>query len=75
MMDLTKEEKDTLKNIINNIDYGILIGQYDAKNGSREFMNGIATAMEFFAYSVSEDFGSNFERNFFKNILDSNMKI
>jgi Uri superfamily endonuclease len=43
----------------------------DAKNGDEHFMYGVLTAMTFFAYLISEDFGDEFDDNFTKNMLDS----
>lgn len=70
MIELTDTEKSTLKDIFDKIDVGILKGHYDAKYGDEHFMYGILTAMSFFAYLVSEDFGNEFDENFAKNMLD-----
>lgn len=71
MIELTDTEKSTLKDIFDKIDVGILKGHYDAKHGDDNFMYGIQTAMSFFVYLVSEDFGDEFDENFTKNMLDS----
>lgn len=75
MIELTDIEKSTLKDIFDKIDVGILKGHYDAKHGDAKFMYGIFTAMSFFAYLVSEDFGDEFDKNFTKNMLDSEKDV
>jgi hypothetical protein len=71
MIVLNDIEKSVLKGIFDKIDVGILKGCYDAKNGDEHFMYGVLTAMTFFAYLISEDFGDEFDDNFTKNMLDS----
>ena len=75
MIELNDTEKSTLKNIFDKIDTGLLKGHYDAKHGDEHFMYGILTAMNFFAYLVSEDFGDKFDDNFTKNMLDSEKDV
>lgn len=75
MIELTDIEKSTLKNIFDRIDVGMLKGNYDATHGDVQFMYGVQTAMNFFAYLVSEDFGDEFDDNFIKNMIDSEEKI
>jgi hypothetical protein len=43
----------------------------DAKNGSWEFMHGVACVIEYLAYQVSEEYGEKFSEEFFKNMEKS----
>lgn len=49
-------------------DCGILRGCYDKKNGNKHFMYGVSSVMEYFAYSVNENFGDTVSQ-----IIDKNM--
>jgi hypothetical protein len=70
MLNLTENEKEVLKKIITESmeDCGILRGCSDRKNGNRLFMYGVTTVMEYFAYSVDENFGDTVSQ-----IIDKNM--
>ena len=57
-----------------NSECGLLIGQYDAKNGSKELMYGIDIVMEWIAYRVSEADGDAFSNLFLKNMSESEKK-
>lgn len=61
-------------NDILNSDCGLMVGKYDAKNGSSEYMAGISTVMEWIAYRASEADGDAFSEMFIKNLLDSEEK-
>lgn len=61
-------------NDILNSDCGLMVGKYDAKNGSGEYMAGISTVMEWIAYRVSEADGDAFSEMFIKNLLESEEK-
>ena len=50
---------------------GVFNGTFDAKNGSWEFMHGVACVMEYLAYQVSEEYGEKFSEEFFKNMEKS----
>lgn len=50
---------------------GAFNGTFDAKNGSWEFMHGVACVMEYLAYQVSEEYGEKFSEEFFKNMEKS----
>lgn len=50
---------------------GLLVGHYDAKNGSKELMYGIDIVMEWIAYRVSEADGNAFSNLFSKNMSAS----
>lgn len=72
MVILSKKEKKVIKKVIDEMSKcGLFCGEYDAKNGDAKFMYGIATAMEYFAYLISEDYGKEFEKIFFKNLAKS----
>lgn len=51
---------------------GLFTGNFDSKNGSKNFMYGICTVMEFIAYNASEqdynDFGEIWLENFTKSL-------
>ena len=70
MLNLTENEKEVLKKIITESmeDCSLLRGCYDKKNGNIPFMYGINTVMEYFAYSIDENFG-----NTVTQIIDKNM--
>ena len=70
-MDRVREAYRIVLNDILNNDCGMFIGEYDAKNGSAEFMNGIGTVMEYLAYLVSDEYGAKFEDIFLKNLIKS----
>lgn len=53
----------------------LFTGIYDAKNGKRDFMFGIATIMEFIAYNVSPNTYNDFNSLFYKNMTTSEKKV
>lgn len=57
-----------------NIGVDLFVGIYDAKNGSRSFMHGIATVMESIAYNASEDTYEKFSKLFYDNMIKSEQK-
>lgn len=61
-------------NDILNSGCGLMVGEYDAKNGSDQFMHGISTVMEWIAYRVSEVDGDEFSDLFIKNMIASEQK-
>jgi hypothetical protein len=72
MTELTQEEKKVVQKVVDGMaECGLFCGRYDAKNGSAEFMHGIATVMEYLAYLVSDDYGAEFVDIFFKNMKKS----
>ena len=71
-MELTREEKQTIQKVVENMsECGMFCGRYDAKNGSKKFMYGIGTVMEYLAYLVSEEFGEQIDSEFLKNMKKS----
>ena len=45
-------------------------GIYDAENGSKEFMHGVASVMECIAYNINADMASAFSASFLNNMYD-----
>ena len=58
-------------NDILNSGCGLMVGEYDAKNGNEQFMHGINTVMEWIAYRVSDADGDAFSDLFVKNLIKS----
>ncbi len=73
MLILNKEEKKIVKRVVEDLmeQNGLFRGNYDAKNGNEHFMYGISTLLEYIAYSVDENFGSEVENIFVKNMKKS----
>lgn len=75
---MTKTVQDAYRIVFNdmlNSECGLLVGQYDAKNGSNHFMYGISTVMEWIAYRVSEPDAIAFSELFLKNMAESEKKV
>ena len=53
---------------------GLLVGRYDAQNGKKDFMYGVAMVMEYIAYKVSDSVGDTFSDLFTKNMIQSKKK-
>lgn len=68
-----KEEIEDLLEEMKQV--GVFNGTFDAKNGSWEFMHGVACVMEYLAYQISEDYGEKFSEEFFKNMEKSIDKV
>lgn len=67
-----QNEKDVLKKVVDEMkQIGIFIGEFDAKHGSWEFMNGVSTVMEYLAGQVSDEYLEEFEKEFSKNFQKS----
>ena len=68
---------DTLKNayklVYNDMvkTGGLFVGRFDAKNGNKNFMYGIGTAMEFIALSAGEQTYDDFEKIWSENFIES----
>ena len=75
MVDRTQDAYRIVFNDMMNSGCGLLVGQYDAKNGKEDFMHGIATVMEWIAYRVSEEQGDDFSDLFVKNLIESEKKV
>lgn len=76
-MKQTKTVQDAYRIVYNDIlnsGCGLMVGEYDAKNGSEQFMFGISTVMEWIAYRVSEADGDAFSEMFTKNLVESEKK-
>ena len=52
---------------------GMLVGKYDARNGSESFMHGIHTVMELIAAKADEDYFE-FSDMFTRNMIESQKK-
>lgn len=50
---------------------GPMVGKYDAVNGDKRFMHGVAMVMEYIAYNVNEEIGCEFEELFLENMIKS----
>ena len=74
MADTTREAYRIVLNDILNNGCGMFTGNYDAKNGSADFMYGIATVMEHIAYSICDEHGDDFSNLFIKNMIASEQK-
>jgi hypothetical protein len=62
----------TLEELLNEMrQIGIFNGTFDAKNGSWEFMHGVACVMEYLAYQVSEEYLEKFSEEFSENMQKS----
>lgn len=53
----------------------LFVGKYDAKNGSSQFMYGIATVMELIAYKVSEADGDAFSELFYSTMIECEKNV
>lgn len=73
MMNVKEAYDVVLSDILDN-GSKLFVGKYDANNGDKHFMNGILTVMEYIAYKVDEETGSEFSELFLQNITDSEKK-
>ena len=65
-------KEKTLKEIVNEMkQISVFNGTFDAKNGSWEFMHGVACVMEYLTYQVSEEYFEEFQKEFYKNFEKS----
>jgi hypothetical protein len=76
MLNLNDNEKAVVKKVVETImqNEGLFAGNYDAVNGSPEFMFGISSLLEYLAYAVDENFGIEIDDAFIKNMLKSEEK-
>ena len=74
MADTIREAYRIVLNDILNNGCGMFVGNYDAKNGSAEFMYGIEAVMEHIAYSICDEQGDDFSNLFIKNMIASEQK-
>ena len=74
MTDTIREAYRIVLNDILNNGCGMFVGNYDAKNGSAEFMYGISAVMEHIAYSICDEQGDDFSNLFIKNMIASEQK-
>ena len=53
----------------------LILGKYDAKNGNSSYMYGMSVILEWIAYEAGGcELGSEFDRMFFGNMLESERK-
>ena len=71
MPDLKECYRAVLDDLTGNDNSSIFKGNYDARNGSEEFMHGISTVMEVIADRAGDD---SFEDMFLKNMIASQQK-
>lgn len=70
---MTKPE--AYKIVLNDLmQHNLFKGIYDAKNGKKEYMHGIATVMECIALGVSDECYDMFQSEWTKNIIASEEK-
>ena len=68
---MTNKQK-TLEELLNEMrQIGIFNGSFDAKNGSWEFMHGVACVMAYLAEQVSEEYAIEFNEEFTNNFVIS----
>lgn len=70
-----QEAYKTVYEHLTNCGCDMLLGKYDAKNGSESFMYGIKSMMEIIAYQVSEQCGDEFSDKFLENMKLSEEKV
>lgn len=76
MIELNQEEKKVVQKVVDEMTKcDLFCGRYDAKNGSAEFMYGIATVMDYLTHLVSDDYGAEFENIFIKNMKESKIEL
>ena len=71
---MNKELQDAYKTVFMDLmtnNFGLLVGRYDASNGSEEYMFGIELVMETIAIRSSEEDYENFTELFTRNIIES----
>ena len=67
-MELTNEEREVLKKIVENMrEWGLFAGKFDAKNGNVNFMYGIETVMEYLTSLISEEYCDEYQKEFINN--------
>ena len=68
IMDTIREAYRIVLNDILNNDCKMFVGEYNAENGSVEFMYGILAVMEYLAYNICDEEGDAFSNLFTKNM-------
>jgi hypothetical protein len=74
VMKMNKTIQDAYRIVLNdmmNSGCGLLVGEYDARNGDISYISGVSTVMEWIAYKVSEETGDDFSTLFTKNVIKS----
>lgn len=73
-MDTIREAYRIVLNDILNNGCKMFVGEYNAENGSAEFMYGILAVMEYLAYNICDEEGDAFSDLFTKNMVISEQK-
>ena len=74
---MSKTVQDAYRIVFNdmmNSGCEMLVGKYDATNGSQEYMHGVSMVMEMIAYKVSDADGDAFSDLFVKGLMESEQK-
>lgn len=73
---LQQAYKLVLDDMVYNPNYSLNMfkGIYDAKNGSKSYMYGINTVLEYIAYRISDEEGDKFSEMFIQNLIESETK-
>lgn len=74
---MTKELQDAYRKVFTDMmtsDCGLLVGRYDAMDGSDTYMHGVCMVMEWIAYRSSEEDYENFIDLFTRNMIESEEK-
>ena len=69
---MSYKRKEEIENLIEEMkQVNIFNGTFDAKNGSWEFMHGVACVMAYLAEQVSEEYAIEFNEEFTNNFVTS----
>lgn len=74
---MKKELQDAYRKVFMDMvtsNCGLLVGRYDAANGSDTYMHGVCMVMEWIAYRSSEEDYENFTDLFTRNMIESEEK-
>lgn len=74
---MTEQLKEAYKMVFDDMTSKVELftGIYDAKHGSKEFMYGVSTVMEYIAYSIDEETGIDFEDLFVNNLIKCKKEV
>lgn len=74
---MSKTIQDAYRIVFNDMMNGgceMLVGKYDATNGSEQYMFGVGMVMEWIAYRVSDEDGDAFSDLFTKGLMESEQR-
>lgn len=70
------DKTEAFKIVLNEMkDISLFMGTYDARHGSKKYMHGISTVMEYIAYNISDEVGDEFSNTFLNNLIASEERI